>query len=156
HDVQLFPPRWSDDGQHAVLLARSADNKDRWVLLMDPATGKTKVLTAMHDDAWIGGPGAFTLGWLPDNTHIYFQSERDGYAHLYTMSIEGGEPKQLTTGQFEVSDVTLSSDKSRFYFTSSEGSPFERHLYSMSIDGGPRTRLTILPGNNQVEISPDE
>ena len=155
-DVQLFQPRWSDDGEHAVLLARSADNKDRWVLLLDSTTGKTKVLTTMHDDAWIGGPGTFTLGWLPDNNHIYFQSERDGYAHLYTMSIEGAEPKQLTTGQFEVSDVSLSSDKSKFYFTSSEGSPFERHLYSMSIDGGPRTRLTILPGNNQVNISPDE
>ena len=155
-DVQLFQPRWSEDGEHAVLLARSADNKDRWVVLLDPTTGKTKVLTTMHDDTWIGGPGTFTLGWLPDNTHIYFQSERDGYAHLYTMSIEGAEPKQLTTGQFEVSDVNLSSDKSKFYFTSSEGSPFERHLYSMSIDGGPRTRLTILPGNNQVDISPDE
>lgn len=155
-DVQLFQPRWSDDGQHAVLLARSVDNKDRWILLLDPSTGKTKILNVVHDDAWIGGPGAFTLGWLPDNSHIYFESERDGYAHLYTMSIEGGEPKQLTSGQFEVSDVSLSADKTSFYFTSSEGSPFERHLYSMSIGGGPRTRRTILPGNNQVDISPDE
>jgi len=26
-------------------------------MLLDPATGKTKVLTSMHDDAWIDGPG---------------------------------------------------------------------------------------------------
>ena len=155
-DVQLFQPQWSEDGKNAVLLARSADNKDRWVLLLDPGTGKTKVLAMQHDDAWIGGPGSFTLGWLPDNTHVYFQSERDGFSHLYSVSVEGGEPAQLTAGQFEVSDVKLSRDKSKFYFTSSEGGPFERHLYSMSIKGGPRTRLTILPGNNDVEISPDE
>lgn len=155
-DVQLFQPQWSEDGKNAVLLGRSADNKDRWVLLLDPTSGKTKVLASMHDDAWIGGPGTFTLGWLPDNTHVYFESERDGFAHLYSVSIEGGEPTQLTSGQFEVSDVRLSRDKTRFYFTSSEGGPFERHLYSMSISGGPRTRLTILPGNNQVNISPDE
>ena len=155
-DVQLFQQQWSEDGKNAVLLARSADNKDRWVLLLDPTTGKTKVLATQHDDAWIGGPGSFTLGWLPDNTHVYFQSERDGFSHLYTVSIEGGPPAQLTSGKFEVSDVKLSGDKSKFYFTSSEGGPFERHLYSMSIKGGPRTRLTILPGNNDVEISPDE
>jgi dipeptidyl aminopeptidase/acylaminoacyl peptidase len=155
-ELQLFQAQWSEDGKNAVLLARSADNKDRWVLLLDPITGKTKVLTTMHDDAWIGGPGSFTLGWLADNEHIYFESERDGFAHLYSMSIQGGEPKQLTSGQFEVSAVSLSRDKTNFYFTSSEGGPFERHLYSMPVNGGPRTRLTILPGNNQVNISPDE
>ncbi|HEV8370482.1 MAG TPA: alpha/beta fold hydrolase [Pyrinomonadaceae bacterium] len=155
-DVQLFPPQWSDDGKNVVLLARSGDNKDRWLLLLDATTGKTKVLSSLHDDAWIGGPGTFTLGWLPDNTHVYFESERDGFAHLYLVSIVGGDAKQLTSGQFEVSDVRLSLDKTKFFFTSSEGSPFERHLYSMSINGGPRTRITILPGNNNVTISPDE
>ena len=155
-DVQLFQPQWSDDGKNAVLLARSADNKDRWVLLLDATTGKTKVLSTQHDDAWVGGPGTFTLGWLPDNKYVYFESERDGYAHLYSMSIDGGDAMQLTSGQFEVSDVRLSRDKSTFFFSSSEGSPFERHLYSMSINGGARTRLTSLPGNNDVDISPDE
>ena len=155
-DIQLFQLQWSEDGKNAVLLARSADNKDRWVLLLDPKTGKTKALSSLHDDAWIGGPGSFTLGWLPDNKHIYFESEGDGYAHLYSLSIDGGEPTQLTSGQFEVSDVRLSRDKSKFYFTSSEGSPFEKHLYSMSTSGGVRTRITTLAGNNDVDISPDE
>jgi dipeptidyl aminopeptidase/acylaminoacyl peptidase len=155
-DVQLSQLQWSEDGKNAVLMARSADNKDRWLLLLDPATGKTKVLTKTHDDAWVGGPGAFSVGWMPDNERVYFQSERDGFAHLYTVSINGGEPAQLTSGQFEVSGVRLSNDKTKFYFTSSEGSFFERHFYSMPLAGGARTRLTSMPGNNQVDVSPDE
>lgn len=155
-DVQLTNTQWSEDGNHAVLMARAADNKDRWVMAVDPATGKTKTLDHLHDDAWVGGPGSFTLGWLPDNKTVYFQSERDGWAHLYTVSIEGGEPKQLTSGKFEVSDVRLSQDKTKFFFTSSEGSPFERHLYSMPVAGGARTRITTMAGNNDATISPDE
>jgi dipeptidyl aminopeptidase/acylaminoacyl peptidase len=155
-DVQLSQLQWSDDGSHAVLMARASDNKDRWVMLLDPATGKTKVLANIHDDAWVDGPGANTLGWLPDNNHVYFESERDGWSHLYSVSIDGGAPTQLTSGQFEVSDVGLSQDKTKFFFTSSEGSLFERHLYSMSINGGARTRMTSAPGNHQVAISPDE
>ncbi|HVQ40146.1 MAG TPA: prolyl oligopeptidase family serine peptidase [Pyrinomonadaceae bacterium] len=155
-EVQMSQLQWSEDGKNAVLMARSADNKDRWVLLLDPATGKTKVLGKVHDDAWVGGPGAFTLGWLPDNERVYFESERDGFAHLYTVSITGGEPAQLTSGQFEVSGVRLSNDKSKFYFTSSEGSFFERHLYSMPLAGGTRTRITSMPGNNQADVSPDD
>ncbi|HZH30453.1 MAG TPA: alpha/beta fold hydrolase [Pyrinomonadaceae bacterium] len=155
-DVQFFQLQWSEDGRNAAMLARSADNKDRWVLLLDPATGKTKTLATLHDDAWAGGPGAFTLGWLADNRRVYFESEQDGFAHLYTVSIEGGPPVQLTRGAFEVSDVRLSEDKSKFYFTSSEVSFAERHLYSMPVAGGARLRLTALPGNNQADISPDE
>src|SRR6266478_3542422 len=155
-DVQLNQLQWSEDGKNVVLMARAADNKDRWVMLLDPATGKTKILATVHDDAWIDGPGAGTLGWLPDNAHVYFESERDGFAHLYSVSINGGEPMQLTSGQFEVSDVRLSPDKTKFYFTSSEGSPFERHFYSMAITGGERRQITGLPGDNQVDVSPDD
>jgi dipeptidyl aminopeptidase/acylaminoacyl peptidase len=155
-DVQLSQLQWSDDGKNAVLMGRAADNKDRWLLLLDPSTGKTKVLATVHDDDWVDGPGAFTLGWLPDNAHVYFESERDGWAHLYSVSSDGGEPKQLTSGPFEVSDVRLSADKTKFYFTSSEGSVFQRHLFSMPVSGGARRQITSLPGQNQVDISPDE
>jgi dipeptidyl aminopeptidase/acylaminoacyl peptidase len=155
-EVQLFQIQWSEDGTRAAMLARAADNKDRWVLSLDPSTAKTKVLARVHDDAWVGGPGSFTLGWLPDNRRVYFVSERDGWAHLYTANADGGEPAQLTKGAFEVSDVRLSQDKTKFYFTSSEGSVFERHLYTMAVGGGARTRITTMPGNNQTEISPDE
>ncbi len=155
-DVQLMNAQWAEDSKHAVVMARAADNKDRWVLLVDAATGKTTSLDHQRDEAWVGGPGSFTLGWLADNKTIYFQSERDGWAHLYTVSADGGEPKQLTSGKFEVSDVRLSEDKTKFYFTSSEGSPFEHHLYSMPVAGGTRTRITTMAGENNVTISPDE
>ncbi len=155
-ELQMSPPVWSEDGRNAIMQAHSRDNKNRWIMQLDLATGKTKVLATIHDDAWVGGPGGFSLGWLPDNRRVYFQWERDGFPHLYTVSIDGGDPVQLTSGQFEVSDVRLSEDKTKFYFTSSEGSFFERNLYSMSFDGGARTRLTSMPGNNQTTISPDQ
>ena len=81
-DVQLFQLQWSEDGARAALIARAADNKDRWVMSLDPSTGRTRVLARVHDDAWVGGPGSFTLGWLPDNRRVYFISERDGFAPL--------------------------------------------------------------------------
>ena len=155
-EVGLAPPVWSEDGKNAVLQGRSIDNKDRWIMHLDPTTGKTRVLASIRDEAWVGGPGSFTLGWLPDNKRVFFQSERDGFAHLYTVSIDGSAPVQLTSGKFEVSDVRLSEDKTKFYFTSSEGSFFERNLYSMAFDGGVRTRLTSMPGNNQGVVSPDQ
>ena len=157
--VQFFQsPIWNEDGSRAVVNARSADNKDRWILSVDPATGKTKVLVTMHDDAWIGGPGANTLGWMKNGRDIYFQSEKTGFSQLYAVSADGGgeEPRALTAGKFEVIEAQLSEDKSTFYLTTSEVSPYERHFYSMLIDGGPRTKITTMPGNHRTLLSRDE
>ena len=157
--VQLFqPPVWSEDGTRAVVNARSADNKDRWILSVDPATGKTTMLVSMHDDAWIGGPGAFTLGWMKNDHDIYFQSEKTGFSQLYTVNADaaGAEPKALTAGKFEVLDAQLSDDKSTFYLTTSEVSPYERHFYSMPADGGPRIKITSTAGSHRALLSRDE
>ncbi len=155
-DVQLSQPVWSQDGSKAVLLARAGDNKDRWVLALDEATGKTRVVAHDHDDAWLDGPGASTLGWMKSDRDIYFQSERSGFSHLYTVSVDGGEPKALTSGNWEVNAVTLSKDKTRFFLTTSEVSSAEHQVYEMSAEGGTRTRLTSLAGGHTFVPSPDD
>jgi dipeptidyl aminopeptidase/acylaminoacyl peptidase len=155
-EIRLSEPIWSEDGSKAVLMGRAADNKDRWIFALDPSSGKARVITTDHDDAWVDGPGSQTLGWMPGSQHIYFQSEKDGYSHLYTADYATGETRQLTLGKWEVTGVQLSNDKSHFFLTTSEASPGERHLYIMPASGGERVRLTSSPGNNQAILSPDE
>jgi dipeptidyl aminopeptidase/acylaminoacyl peptidase len=154
--VELSRPVWSDDGMKAVLLGRAADNKDRWIFALDETTGKTRVLAHDHDDAWLDGPGAETLGWMKGDRDVYFQSERSGYSQLYAVSFDGGEPRALTSGNWEVDDVVLSRDKSRFFLTTSEADPGERNVYEMSADGGARVRLTAAIGRHGAVLSPDE
>ncbi|MCX6626560.1 MAG: DPP IV N-terminal domain-containing protein, partial [Candidatus Solibacter sp.] len=103
-DIQMSAPVWSEDGTKAVIAARSADNKDRWLFALDPATGKTRTLVNIHDDAWVGGPqgAANTLGWMKNNREVFFISEKTGYAQLYAVPFESGEPRALTTGNWEV------------------------------------------------------
>jgi dipeptidyl aminopeptidase/acylaminoacyl peptidase len=155
-DVQLSMPLWSEDGAKAVISARAADNKDRWLLALDPATGKTRVLAHDHDDAWLGGPAANTFGWMKNDREIYFQSERTGFAHLYAVAFDGGEPRALTSGQWEVINARQSRDKSLFYLTATKDGPFDQFLYQMNGDGGPLTRITQEPGRHVTTLSPDE
>jgi len=155
-EVQLNRPLWSDDGSKAVLQARASDNKDRWILSLDESSGKTRVVAHDHDDDWVDGPGALTLGWMKGDGEIYFQSERTGYSHLYTVSAEGGDAKALTSGKWEVMSAVLSRDKSRFFLVTSEADPGEHNVYEMSASGGARTRLTSLPGGHSFVPSPDD
>jgi len=161
-EVITSPAYFSDNGQHAIVNVRSKDNKDRWIAKLDLGTGALSSLDRQRDEAWIAGPGigwsmsGGTMGWLPDNKHIYFQSEATGYSHLYLLDVNNGNKKALTSGNYEVFDPFLSNDKKSWYFTSSQVGPGERHFYKMPLMGGPMEQLTTMPGNNDVSLSPDE
>ena len=136
-------PVLSDDGALAVAHVRGANNKDRWLVAVDPENGKVRVLDSLHDEAWVrevGGFGAVdpSFGLLPDQKHVWFLSERDGWMHLYSVDASAPQAaaRQLTQGKWEIDDVALSADQKKFYITSTEVHPGERHIYAMSIDGG--------------------
>ncbi len=160
--VVVNGPLWSEDANYAVLVVRSLDNKDRWLVSLNPNTMQVQLLDHQHDEAWIGGPNiGFTLsmgtmGFLGDNKTLYFQSEADGYSHIYTVDLASLQKKQLTKGKYEVQSLQLSNDKQSFYLTTNEVHPGEQHFYKMSVQGGEKERLTSLEGANQVVLSPDE
>ena len=159
-EIRWSTPVVSDDGKVVVASARSADNKDRWFVTLDPETGKTKVIDTLHDDAWVRelGFGGSSIEFLPNSRTAWFLSERDGWMHLYTLDVgaEGAKPKQITEGKWEITAATLSRDGKKFFITSTENHPGERHLYSVPVDGGARTRITTMTGSNEATVSPDE
>ncbi len=161
-EVIAWGANFSDDGEKALVNVRSHDNKDRWISLLDLEIGSLKNVDRQRDEAWIGGPsvgysfGGGTLGWLPDNKHIYFQSEETGYSHLYVLNTENGKKTALTSGEYEVFDPQLSKDGKNWFLTTSEVDAGERHFYKMPVMGGKMTQLTTMSGNNQVTLSPDE
>ncbi|MFA7418751.1 MAG: prolyl oligopeptidase family serine peptidase [Melioribacteraceae bacterium] len=159
-DVSFSGPIYSQNGKNGIIVVRSQDSKDRWIASLELSSGKIKCLERQHDEAWIGGPnigwGNASIGWLDDSKRIYFQSEETGYSHLYTLNVDSGERKQLTSGKYEVHEVQRSNNGKYFYITTSEVHPGERHFYKLSVDGGKAEKITSLTGNNDVMLSPDE
>jgi dipeptidyl aminopeptidase/acylaminoacyl peptidase len=154
-------PAFSSDGRRVVGYARARDNKDRWLVLMDSETGRSRVLDGLHDDAWIRDlpidDDGNVAGFLPDDRRIWFVSEQDGWAHLYTLDVTAPDPRatQITSGAWEITSASLTPDRQRFLFVSTKEDPGERHVYSISIDGGEPTKLSSVTGAHDPTISPD-
>jgi len=159
-EFYAWGPSWRSDGRYAVLDVRSRDNKDRWLARLNAEDGTLTVLDHQRDEAWIGGPGISSWGgpsgggWLPDGRY-WFQSERTGWSHLYTVDVETGEIDALTSGAFEISNAQITPDGRHWIFQSSEKTPYESHVYRMPIDGGRREQLTQTPGRWDIELAPD-
>ena len=155
-----FTTGWNDAGNAALLFAVARDYKARFVHTVD-AAGNLTTIDELRDSAWVltgrGGVNACGLcgGWIDDN-RLWFTSEADGFAHLYGATRAGADKRQLTSGRWEVLDVTLSRDRRHFHLTSNESSPFDMALWRMPVAGGPRERITTQPGGHAATLSPDE
>lgn len=151
---------WSDDGSKAAVVARSVDNKDRWISVLDPKSRKLKTIHRLHDDAWVGpflgwSFGSQNAGWI-DNQNLWFLSEETGYSHLYVADVSSGNKRALTSGKFEVQSAQLSSGGKTFYMITNEVHPGEKHFYKLPVAGGKAEKITSMTGAHEVEVSPDE
>jgi dipeptidyl aminopeptidase/acylaminoacyl peptidase len=147
---QTFTSGWNDAGASALIVAVSRDFKTRFIHSVD-VRGHLTTIDVLRDSAWVLSGDA---GWL-EGSRMWFTSEADGHAHVYTANADGSDKRQLTSGKWEVTDVALSPDRRTFYLTTRESSPFDAQLYRMSAAGGTRERITTRPGSHQAVVSPD-
>ncbi len=154
--VYLDTPDWSPDSAKLLARVTHPDMKRRQVLVIDRATGKAVVVHEEKDEKWVSQ--AFAT-WSPDSRQVLFSSERDGWSHLYVVAREGGEPRQLTKGAFEVRSEMFSVDPQwiggYIYYPSTEVSPSERHLFRIKPDGTDKRKLSTREGLNVAQVSED-
>ena len=153
--VSIQGPYWSEDGKNAVVFIDADDNKDRWIMRLDPATGALSLIDRERNEAWVGGPGQGARGYT-DNSHFYYETEESGYAHIYLYDLNSNTKKQLTSGKWEVQTLELSKDKKTFYFTANMEHPGITHFYRIPVTGGEPVKITGMKGGNEVTMSPDE
>lgn len=89
-----------------------------------------------------------------DPDKFVWQSARDGYNHLYLYDTKGNLQKQLTEGEWVVTEVLgFDAKGTTLYYMSTEVSPLERHLYALNLKSGKRSRLTMEEGVHSVRLS---
>src|SRR5690606_22764342 len=95
------------------------------------------------------------LTFLQDDSFIW-TSESDGYNHIYLYDAKGKLIRQLTKGQWEVTDYYgYDRKKNRIYFQSTENGSINRDVYSISSNGRNKNRLTQGAGQSSADFSAD-
>ena len=149
---------WNDAGTLALLVAVPFDWHQRILYTVSADSGALKAVDVLKDTTWVDGPSFGDAGWIDGGKAIWYASEADGWAHLYSIAPDGSDRKQLTSGKWEVVNIEMSDDRKWFYLTTSEKSLFEHQLYRMPVNGGAggaREMITSMVGEHNAEISPD-
>ena len=122
------------------------------VLKVNTKTGNITILFTESDDKWVDTDNV-TLEFLDDNSFIW-GSERDGNRHLYWYDQNGKLKKQITKGNWEVTDYYGYNPKTKEVLvqTTEKGS-INKVVSKINIETGKSTLLSNAEGNNSASFS---
>ena len=90
------------DGTHYVYLFRmNRYQNDLDLLYGNPATGEIRTVLEETSETWLN---VETITFLDDGEHFVWISERDGHRHLYLYENDGTFVRQITQGDWDVTD----------------------------------------------------
>jgi len=151
-DIYLPRVQWSENPNLLTYQWQSRDQQRLELRLADITTGQQKTLLTETSKTWVNLHD--DLHFLQDKKSFIWASERDGFKHLYRYSLDGGEPQQLTSGQWIVNHLESVDEKNgQIYFSGRKDTPLESHLYRVPVAGGASKRLTEAGSSHQVVVA---
>lgn len=94
------------------------------------------------------------LIFLNDAQCFLWNSDRDGFNHIYQFDMNGKVKKQVTNGNWDVIDfIGYDSIKEKIFYTSAEDGPKEKQVYSVNLDGKRKKKLSQKAGQNNAVFS---
>ncbi len=158
----LVRVKWLPTSERVSVQTLNRPQDELNLFFVDRETGEATFVLRETDDAWVNMHDDLTF--LDDGRHFLWQSERDGFAHLYRFTMDGTLVNQVTTGKWAVKSsgrhprqtiAAVDSENDWLYFSALEKSSVERHLYRIHSDGSDMQRLTSGSGTYSVDFSPN-
>jgi len=153
-DLYLTNVAWSPDEQFIYVAELNREQNHLQLNRYNATTGDfDKTLFEETDSRYVEPqhPVMFVANH-PDR--FVWQSRRDGYNHLYLYDISGKLLKQLTHGEWEVTEVKgFDAKGENLFFESTYPAPMDRHLFVINLNSGKMQQLTTESGMHSGTIS---
>ncbi len=145
---------WTPDSEHIIIaVLNRAQNHMQMNMYRAEDGAFVRTLFDEKHDKYVEPqhPVKFVPG---SSTEFIYQSPRDGYNHLYLYNTKGEFKKQLTSGNWEVTELIGFTPKSdQLIFQGTKASPIERHIYKLNLSDEKITQLTETPGVHSTSLS---
>lgn len=153
--TDFYIPRiqWTKEANTLSVQVMNRHQNNLDLHFVDGTTGATKIVFNEKDTAYIDITDNLTF--LKDNSFIW-TSEKDGFNHIYHYDKSGKLKKQITKGNWEVTNYYGFDEKSAtVFYQSVENGSINRAVYSIKIDGKSKTALSLKTGTNSATFSPN-
>jgi dipeptidyl-peptidase-4 len=150
--LQSYVPRMEWAGNSAQLIVQHLNRKQNEsnIMICDAVSGASNSIHKEVETAWIDAASSLSdKFWLNGGKEFMWNSEKDGWDHLYRIGRDGKNETLITKGNYDVISVSAVDETGGYvYFYASPDNATQRYLYRTKLDGsGAPERLS--PANQQ-------
>lgn len=116
--------------------------KERKIVVYDMHSKKETVVFEDATDGWLYNT---TMSFAPKGNKLMFQSEKDGWNHIYTVNANGSRLEQHTFGEYDIPWARW-IDENTIVMANSQYDPGEIQLYTLDLNNNLSTKLTVADG----------
>ncbi len=145
---------WSPDSEKLYLIELNRDQNHAKLCQYNANTGELeRVLLEEKHDKYVEPQNPIVF--LPWNEKEFiYQSQRDGYNHLYLYNTDGKLIRQITQGAWIVQNlIGFNARTKEAIIASTEDSPLQSNLYRVNIGNGKRAVIGNHEGVHRATLS---
>ncbi|MEP6390789.1 MAG: DPP IV N-terminal domain-containing protein [Halioglobus sp.] len=155
----MYVPRmdWADNSEQLLIQQLNRKQSINTVFYADAFNGQVETVLIETEETFLDlleDPR-----WLKDSQTFIWQSERDGWKHIYRVSRDGQSVIDLTPGEFDVTElVSVDEVNGWLYFIASPHNVSQRYLQRTYLDGSGQMEQitpTAFAGSNHYQIAAD-
>jgi len=150
-ETDQYIPRikWTQDPDELCIFRMNRLQNKLELLTANAETGKSHLLYKEENKYYIEIND--NLEFLPDGHSFIFESEQDGYNHLYRWDWEHEKLTTLTQGDYDIESlIGIDKERKLVYYTAAENSPLQRSLYAIDWNGRNKRTLTEEKGTHSI------
>ena len=144
---------WNGDGDSLFIQRLNRKQTQLDILAANVKTGNSSVFYSETSTEYIRIHPS--NGWmLPQRNSLLWMSEKQGFNHVYEISLKDSIARPVTKGNWDVNQLIEADEvKGILYYYSNETSPLNRNVYRINLDGTSRVRLTDDRGYHEAQFT---
>ena len=141
----------TDPSQLAIMTLNRNQNRFD-IYFANPRSTVSKLILREENKYYINSDFLKSIHFMPEQfTYI---SERDGFSHIYIYGNSGALQKQLTSGNYDVTNLlAVDYETGTVFYQAADETPLQRNIYKATIDKGVTTKLSSNAGFNTADFS---
>src|SRR5690606_36282321 len=157
-EKDIYLPRiyWTGDSKTLAFIRLNRLQNQMDLFHSNTDNGECKSVLKETADTYVDLNYNDNLQYLTNGNGFVRTSQQDGYKHIYHHDMNGKLISQVTTGDWEVTELAgMDEARQLIYFISTEVSPLERNLYVIQLNGKNKELLTPEKGTHEINMSKD-
>ena len=152
-DIYIPRIKWTKDDKTLCVFWMNRHQDTLKLLATNAKTGQSSVLYEEKNKYYIN----INDDWqFLDDGNFLFTSEMNGYKHIYHYSLDGKTKRQLSNGNFDVTDISgIDQNNRRIYYTMAYPRPTDRNVFVTDFGTMKTHQLTKDSSTNRMVFNSD-